>query len=50
MGAIRNMNWTRLVPAFIVCGTLETDSQVTRIRLLIDEGVHSFIANKVGSL
>jgi len=50
MGTIRNMNWTRLLPAFIVCELPETDHQVTRIRLLIDEGVHSFIANTVGNL
>jgi hypothetical protein len=46
MGAIRNMNWTRVVPAFIVCGLPETDSQVTKIRLLIGEGVHSLLPTR----
>jgi hypothetical protein len=46
MGAIRNMNWTRLVPAFIVADYTETDSQVTKIRLLIGEGVHSLLPTR----
>jgi hypothetical protein len=46
MGAIRNMNWTRLVPALYRGGLPETDSQVTKIRVLIGEGVHSLLPTR----
>ena len=30
IGPIRNMNWTHRMPAFIVCGTFESDSRATK--------------------